>query len=64
MNNLGTSLVKITMFAGGAVLGSLLARWLEEVMTRRVEKRSDFDKTRYEQGLAPVVITPVENKEE
>jgi hypothetical protein len=64
MNNLGTSLIKITMLAGGAVLGSLLARWLEEIITRRVEKLSEYDKTRYEQGLAPVVITPIENKEE
>lgn len=54
MNNFAASLVKLTVLAGGAVLGSLLARWLEEVVTARAEERSERDRTRYAQGLAPI----------
>lgn len=62
MSNVGASLIKMTLLAGGVVVGTLLARWLEEIITRRVEEQSEYDRTRYEQGLTPVMITPVENK--
>ena len=54
MNNLATSLVKLAVLAGGAVIGTLVARWLEESLTTRAEERSEHDKTRYAQGLAPL----------
>ena len=54
MNNLATSLVKLAVLAGGAVIGTLVARWLEETITARAEERSEHDKTRYAQGLAPL----------
>lgn len=54
MNNFASSLIKLTALAGGAVIGSLLARWLDEVVTTRAEERSEHDKTRYAQGLAPI----------
>ncbi len=55
MNNLASSLIKLTALAGGAVIGGLLARWLDEVTTTRSEKRSERDRTRYAQGLSPIV---------
>ena len=54
MNNFATSLIKLTLLAGGAVIGTLVARWLEETITAQAEERSERDKTRYEQGLAPI----------
>ncbi len=54
MSNFGTTLVKLTVLAGGAVLGALLARWCEETITKRAEERSQRDKMRYAQGLTPL----------
>lgn len=54
MNNLATSLIKLAALAGGAVIGTLVARWMEETITARAEERSEQDKTRYAQGLAPL----------
>jgi len=54
VNNFATSLIKLAVLAGGAVIGTLVARWLEEAITSRAEERSEHDKTRYAQGLAPL----------
>ena len=54
MNNVTSTLIKLTALAGGAVIGSLLARWLDEVVTTRAEKQSEHDRTRYARGLSPI----------
>jgi hypothetical protein len=54
MNNLASSLLKLAALLGGAILGTLLGRWFDKVLTERVEKQSEFDRTRYAQGLAPI----------
>jgi len=54
MNNVGTTLLKLTMLAGGAVVGALLARLFDEALTHSAEERSERDKNRYAQGLAPI----------
>ncbi|HJT57499.1 MAG TPA: hypothetical protein VJ761_13445 [Ktedonobacteraceae bacterium] len=54
MNNFASTLIKLTALAGGAVLGGLLARWLDEVVTTRTEERSEHDRTRYAQGLSAI----------
>lgn len=54
MNNFATSLLKVVALAGGAVIGTLIARWMEEAISSRAEERSEQDKTRYAQGLAPL----------
>ena len=51
MGNIGTSIIKIAVAAGGAVLGVLLARWGDEFIASRFQEKSEVDKTRYEQGL-------------
>ncbi len=33
MNNFATSLMKLAALAGGAVIGTLIARWMEETIT-------------------------------
>lgn len=61
MNNLGGTLLKLTMLAGGAVIGALLARLFDEALTKSAREQSDYDKNRYAQGLAP--IQPDQQKE-
>ena len=58
MNNFGTAVVKVVVLAGGAVLGTLLARWCDELLATRSQVQSDYDKIRYEQGLTPIVQEP------
>lgn len=60
MNNLGTTVAKIAMLAGGAVIGAYLARLCDEWITSRSHSQSEYDKTRYSQGLGAVVLPPVE----
>lgn len=53
MSNFSTTLAKIVVLTGGAVLGALLARWCDELIMSQARQQSDYDRTRYEQGLAP-----------
>jgi hypothetical protein len=54
MNNLASTILKLTALLGGATLVALLSRWLDTVLTERVKKQSESDRTRYAQGLAPI----------
>lgn len=54
MNNLASTILKLTALLGGATLVALLGRWLETALTERVKKQSESDRTRYAQGLAPI----------
>jgi hypothetical protein len=57
-NSTSSSLAKIAALIGGATVGVLIANWLDEQLLSRARKRSDYDRTRYEQGLGPIAITP------
>ena len=59
MNNFGTILAKLVALAGGAITGALLARWCDELLAKRAEERSTYDKRRYEQGLPPRETPPL-----
>jgi hypothetical protein len=54
MEKPGIRLVKIAVFADGAFLGALLARWLDQWLTARSRQQSEYDKARYAQGLRPL----------
>ena len=54
MNNAVTAIAKVAALAGGAVIGALLARWCDELLSARMQDKSEYDKTRYAQGLAPL----------
>jgi hypothetical protein len=58
MNNLGTTLAKVALLAGGAFLGALLARWCDDFLNTHTEKRSEYDRMRYAQGLRPLETRP------
>ncbi len=54
MGNIASLVTRLIALAGGAVLGTLLARWFDNTLTERVQERSERDRTRYAQGLAPI----------
>ncbi len=54
MNNVASTLLKLLALVGGAVLGTLLTRLLDKVLTERAEEQSEHDRTRYARGLAPI----------
>ncbi len=54
MNNLISSLVKLTALVTGAALGALLARLYDEIRYTQAQEQSQRDKTRYAQGLTPI----------
>jgi hypothetical protein len=56
MNNSTTVLLKVVALAGGALVGALLSRWVDELISKQAQSQSEYDKARYEQGLGP--ITP------
>jgi hypothetical protein len=62
MSNAGIVAIKIVVAAGGAALGILIARWSDELLTTRLQEKSNFDKGRYAQGLGPQ--EPVQNVSE
>ena len=55
MNNIASSVIKMVALVGGAVLGTILSRWLDRIVTEQAEARSERDKMRYSQGLAPIL---------
>ncbi|HLZ55660.1 MAG TPA: hypothetical protein VKR06_01830 [Ktedonosporobacter sp.] len=48
------TIAKIIALLGGAALGALLARWYDEFEANRAQKRSEYDRARYGQGLGPI----------
>jgi hypothetical protein len=54
MNNLTSSLLKLTALIGGAVLGTLIGRWFDTVLAIHNEEQAERDRTHYAQGLAPI----------
>ena len=62
LENSGMTVAKVVALAGGAVLGALLARWCDALLTEYMHEKSEYDKTRYAQGLTP--LTPTYIKDE
>ena len=58
MNNAATALLRIAALAGGAVIGALLARLVDEYMASQSQEQTDHDKLRYAQGLSPITSQP------
>jgi hypothetical protein len=54
LDNAVTTIAKVAALAGGAVIGALLARWCDELLSTHLQEKSEYDKTRYAQGLAPL----------
>jgi hypothetical protein len=53
MNNPGT-ILKVVALAGGAIVGALLSRWVDDLLSKQARSQSDYDKVRYAQGLGPI----------
>ena len=52
--NVGTALAKVIVLSGGALVGAILANWLDKVLYERAHEKSEYDKKRYAQGLGPL----------
>ncbi|GER86897.1 hypothetical protein KDW_10590 [Dictyobacter vulcani] len=51
-NTVGGAIVKIVALTGGAIAGAILANWFDQLLSNMAHERSDFDKSRYAQGLS------------
>jgi hypothetical protein len=61
MSNTGATLAKVVMLAGGAVIGALLARWLDDLLEAQGDeqyRQAEYDRNRYSQGLAAKPLEP------
>lgn len=63
MNNSGTILLKVVALTGGAVLGALLSRWVDDLLAKQAQSQSDHDKARYAQGLGPIASSPTDEQQ-
>jgi hypothetical protein len=54
MSNVATVVAKVAALVGGALLGVLLTRWLDDQLAARRAQHFNHDKMRYAQGLAPL----------
>lgn len=54
MRDTTSSLLKMAALVGGAVLGTILARVVDKILSEQMQTRSEYDRTRYEQGLGPI----------
>ncbi len=53
MNDFGSTLAKIVVFVGGAFAGALLTEWIDKLIMARVQENSEYDSSRYAEGLKP-----------
>ena len=52
-NNVGAAIARIIALTGGAIAGTLLANWLDKTLTEHAQQKSEYDRSRYAQGLSP-----------
>lgn len=52
-NSLGVVILKVIALAGGALTGAIIANWFDKRLSNMAQEKSEYDKTRYAQGLAP-----------
>lgn len=61
MSNPGVTVAKVVMLAGGAVIGALLARWVDDLLAAQGDeqyKQAEYDRNRYAQGLSAKPLDP------
>jgi hypothetical protein len=58
MNNAAIALLRIAALAGGAVIGALLARLVDDYMVSQSQEQPDHEGLRYAQGLSPITSYP------
>ena len=64
MGNIGSTLAKVTALAGGALMGVILANLLDKFISSQIQEQPDYDKSRYAQGLTPVMPQQQPSSEE
>lgn len=52
--NIGSVIAKLIALSGGAIAGILLTNWFEKALAERAQQKSEYDRSRYAQGLTPL----------
>ena len=52
--SLAVAIAKLFALSGGAIAGAFLTGWIENLLAERAQRRSEYDRSRYAQGLTPV----------
>jgi hypothetical protein len=52
--SIGATIAKVAALTGGAIVGAILINWWDKTISEYAQKQSDYDKSRYSQGLSPV----------
>ncbi len=58
MSNIGSVLARVAVLTGGVITGAIVAEWIDKVLLKQAQERSDYDRFRYEQGLTPITSVP------
>lgn len=58
MNNMGSTLAKIVVFAGGALAGTLLTGWIDKLLASHMQEQPEHEASHYAQGLQPYSQPP------
>ena len=64
VSNIGSTITKVAALAGGAIMGAFLANLLDKLISAQLQERPDYDKSRYAQGLTPIVSQPPAEEEQ
>jgi hypothetical protein len=63
MTSFGPTLAKTAAFVIGALAGALLTEWLDKLLATRAQEQSEYDSSRYSQGLQPCSRPPVDESD-
>ena len=58
MSNIGSTLAKVIIFAGGVFAGAILNEWIDKFLVNQVQEQSEHDGSHYAQGLQPYSHPP------
>lgn len=61
---IGPAIARILALTGGAIAGALIANWFDKTFSERAQQKSEYDRSRYAQGLAPIApeASPLERQ--
>jgi hypothetical protein len=58
MSNIGSTLAKAIIFAGGIFAGIMLSEWIDRLLAKQEQEQSEHDGNYYAQGLQPYSHPP------
>lgn len=66
MNNMGSTLAKVVVFAGGVLAGVMLTEWIDKLLATQGQGQgqSECDGSHYAQGLQPCSQPPADEDDQ